>query len=63
LGKDEATIKSKYGEPAKQIKSSSGNVFLYKMKYGTLRLNFAQDGRVNLIGMHSVAPKAVELCD
>ncbi len=63
LGKDVSTIKSKYGEPDKQLKGDDGTIFLYKKKYGTLRLYFSEDGRVKEIGMHAVNPKDIKLCE
>ncbi len=61
LGVYRDELKSKLGEP--DVVLEGGRVWLYKRPFGTLRINFNADDLCIEIGLHSVPPAEVQLCE
>jgi len=61
LGVTRTGVKDLLGMPDKQL--MYGRIWLYKMPYGTLRLNFSIEEGCVEIGIHAASPAEVKLCE
>lgn len=62
LGKTREEIVKILGEPARKDTEGSEEAYLFKKKYGSLRVSFGSDEKVRVVAIHAQQPADVKLC-